>query len=81
MTTTTIADEQDLQAAEFAFHRLKSALPAVSLTTAVDYYLASTTVVLTQIPADEAVRKFLEHRIARGNQKKTAGVTESVLNK
>ncbi len=81
LAQTIFATDQELQAAELAHMRLKAALPHASLTTAVDFYLAMNTVVVTPIKADEAILKFNARRIARGNEEETTVTTGTVLRK
>ena len=81
LAQTIFPTDQDLHAAELACTRLKAALPNASITTAVDFYLASNTVVVTDMSAEAAVKKFCSEHVVTGGQKITAGIWGSVLRK
>jgi integrase len=79
LANTTIKEDDDLREAEIALSRLRIKLPEGSLVTAVDYYLANAGQVILDANARQILDKFIEHRLKRGNQKKTVSVSDAVL--
>jgi integrase len=79
LTTTSLAEDGDLREAELAWERLREKVPAGSLITAVDYYLANAGHIIQDGDAKVIIETFIEHRRKRGNKADTLSVSKSIL--
>lgn len=77
---TCFANDAELRVAELAHKRLAEKKPGVSLLTVVDDYLARTVVVITDIPATQAIEDFAAVREKSGTQEISWKQSKLVLN-
>lgn len=81
IASTIFPTDLELHAAEVAYSKLKAALPDISLTTVVDFYLSENAVEVIDTDAEEAVEKFCSQHVVTGGEQITSDVRRSVLRK